>query len=87
MIKQTDCAYCTGLPFIDYGPNGIERGLCRKHAQELAVDYGQVVALLKIGYRHLVQAMEYAESESRFSKRRKSLNLLADADDFDERGR
>lgn len=46
-----ECAFCTDGLFATYGPNGVERGLCRKHGQELAVAYDQLVGCVRRIYR------------------------------------
>lgn len=34
-----ECAHCSGKPFVEYGPNAPERGLCPAHARKLNADY------------------------------------------------
>lgn len=62
-MTETECAYCVGRAFIDHGPDGMERGLCRRHAQQLAVNYSQVVAMLRRGAAPINMALDYVASE------------------------
>ena len=49
-----ECAFCEDKLFIDYGPNGIRRGLCFKHAQEVTLERDLLRALLRRIYESML---------------------------------
>ena len=64
----TECAFCTDGLFVTYGPDSRERGLCRDHAQKLAIDYANLVARLlnaknALEFPHTTQAPEGGDGD------------------------
>ena len=39
-----ECAFCVDKPFVEYGPNAPERGLCPLHARQLNSEYSVLKA-------------------------------------------